>query len=61
MSIINALPVFREIYTEKKIANNHLAEEYCDSLEIFLKVLIDIKKLKIYMKNGFMNIHVCNP
>ena len=25
--------MFGEIYTEKKIANNHLAKKYCDSLE----------------------------
>ena len=30
---INALPLFEEIYIEKKIANNHLAKKYCDSLE----------------------------
>ena len=33
INLINALPVFGEIYTEKKIANNHLAKKYCDSLE----------------------------
>ena len=27
------MPIFGEIYTEKKIANNHLAKKYCDSLE----------------------------
>ena len=30
---INGLPIFGEIYTEKKVANNHLAKKYCDSLE----------------------------
>ena len=41
INLINVLPIFGEIYTEKKIANNHLAKKYCDSLEkIFLKVLI---------------------
>ena len=30
---INALPIFGEIYTENKIANNYLANKYCDSLE----------------------------
>ena len=33
ISLINALPLFGEIYTEKKISNNHLAKKYCDSLE----------------------------
>ena len=33
INLINALPKFGEIYTEKKIADNHLAEKYCDSLE----------------------------
>ena len=33
INLINALPIFGEIYTEKKIANNHLANKYCDSLE----------------------------
>jgi len=33
INLINALPKFGEIYTEKKIANNHLAKKYCDSLE----------------------------
>ena len=33
IDLINALPIFGEIYTEKKIANNHLAKKYCDSLE----------------------------
>jgi len=41
INLINALPIFGEIYTEKKIANNHLAKKYYDSLEkIYLKVLI---------------------
>ena len=31
INLINALPIFGEIYTEKKIANNHLAKKYCDS------------------------------
>ena len=30
---INVLPIFGEINTEKKIANNYLAKKYCDSLE----------------------------
>ena len=30
---MSALPIFGEIYIEKKIANNHLAKKYCDSLE----------------------------
>ena len=33
INLINALPIFGEIYTQKKIANNHLAKKYCDSLE----------------------------
>ena len=33
INLINALPIFGEIYTEKKITNNHLAKKYCDSLE----------------------------
>ena len=33
INLINALPIFEEIYTEEKIANNHLAKKYCDSLE----------------------------
>ena len=33
INLINALPIFGEIYTEGKIANNHLAKKYCDSLE----------------------------
>ena len=33
INLINALPIFGEIYTEEKIANNHLSKKYCDSLE----------------------------
>ena len=33
INLIDVLPIFGEIYTEKKIANNHLAKKYCDSLE----------------------------
>ena len=33
INLINSLPIFGEMYTEKKIANNHLAKKYCDSLE----------------------------
>ena len=33
INLINALPIFGEIYTEKKITDNHLAKKYCDSLE----------------------------
>jgi len=33
INLINALPIFGEIYTETKIAKNHLAKKYCDSLE----------------------------
>ena len=33
INLINVMPIFGEIYTEKKIANNHLAKKYCDSLE----------------------------
>ena len=33
INLINALPIYGEIYNEEKIANNHLAKKYCDSLE----------------------------
>ena len=33
INLINALPIFGEIYTEEKITDNHLAKKYCDSLE----------------------------
>ena len=33
INLINVLPIFGEINTEKKISNNHLAKKYCDSLE----------------------------
>ncbi len=33
INLINPLSIFGGIYTEKKIANNHLAKKYCDSLE----------------------------
>ena len=33
INLINGLPLFGGIYTEKKIANNNLAKKYCDSLE----------------------------
>ena len=33
INLINALPIFGEIYNEEKIANIHLAKKYCDSLE----------------------------
>ncbi len=33
INLINVMPIFGEIYTEKKIANNYLANKYCDSLE----------------------------
>ena len=33
INFINILPVSGEIYLEKKIANNHLAEKYCDSIQ----------------------------
>ena len=33
INLVNALPIFGEIYPEKKIADNHLAKKYCDSLE----------------------------
>ena len=33
INITNGLPVAGEIYKEKKIAKNHLAKKYCDSLE----------------------------
>ena len=33
INLINVLPIFWEIYIDKKIANNQLANKYCDSLE----------------------------
>ena len=33
INILNVLPISGEIYNEKKIANNYLANKYCDSLE----------------------------
>ena len=33
INLINSMEIFGEIYMEKKIANNHLAKKYCDSLE----------------------------
>ena len=33
INITNGLPVYGEIYKEKKIANNQLAFKYCDSLK----------------------------
>ena len=33
INLIGILPLIGEIYIEKKIANNHLAEKYCDSLK----------------------------
>ncbi len=33
INITNGLPVYGEIYKEKKIANNQLALKYCDSLK----------------------------
>ena len=33
INLINVLPVFGELYTENKIANNNLVNKYCDSLE----------------------------
>ena len=33
INLLNSLPIFGEINTEKKIANNYLAKKYCDSLE----------------------------
>jgi len=33
INLINSVPIFGEIYIEKKIINYHLAEKYCDSLE----------------------------
>ena len=31
--LVHSMPVFGEIYKEKKIANNQLAIKYCDSLK----------------------------
>ena len=33
INLINSLPIFAKINTEKKIVNNYLAKKYCDSLE----------------------------
>jgi len=33
INFLNSLPIFGEIYTEKKIAAYQLANKYCDSLE----------------------------
>ena len=33
INLINSLPIFVEMDTEKKITNNYLAKKYCDSLE----------------------------
>ena len=33
INLINGLPIFGKIYSEKNIANNHLANKYCDSLK----------------------------
>ena len=33
INLLSSLPIFGEIYTEKKIANNQLALKYCDSLK----------------------------
>ena len=33
INLLNSLPILGEINTGKKIANNYLAKEYCDSLE----------------------------
>ena len=33
INLINSLPIFGEISTEKKIANNYFAKKYCDNLE----------------------------
>ena len=33
INLINALPIFEEIYINNKITNNQLAKKYCDALE----------------------------
>ena len=33
INLTNGLPIFGEKYSENKIANNYLANKYCDSLE----------------------------
>ena len=33
INLLNSLPIFGEINTEKIISNNYLAKKYCDSLE----------------------------
>jgi len=56
INLINALPIFGEIYNEKKIANNHLAKKYCDSLEKNLfKGLDKESTLKYEYKFSYIN------
>ena len=54
INLINALPIFGEIYYEKKIANNHLAKKYCDSLEknLFFHSLVT-KVLYLFFRRLF--------
>ena len=33
INVVNSLHIFGNIHIDKKIANNHLAKKYCDSLE----------------------------
>ena len=33
INLINALPIFGEIYINNKLTNNQLAKKYCDALE----------------------------
>ena len=55
INLINALPIFGETYTEKKIANNHLAKKYCDSLEKNLFKGLD-KESNLKYKHFFSSI-----
>ena len=48
INLINGLPIFGEIYTEKKIANNHLDKKYCDSFEKNLFKVLDIESTLKY-------------
>ena len=47
-NLINSLPIFGEIYTEKKTYNNQLAKKYCDSLEKNLFKGLDVESTLKY-------------
>jgi len=50
INITNGLPVFGEIYKEKKIANNQLAFKYCDSLKKNLFKGIELFHVFLFIK-----------